>query len=95
MTVLCKLTVNGSSKMQFGSARANGDEGAALRRATEVALRGCADMFGGEPASQARAERPAPSRPSVDGTNGGARGTQGRGSLNRVRPAGSIPLPST
>ena len=46
VTVLCKLTVNGASKMQFGSARANGDEGAALRRATEVALRGCAEMFG-------------------------------------------------
>ena len=46
VTVLCKLTVNGSSKMQFGSSRANGDEGAALRRATEAALRGCAEMFG-------------------------------------------------
>ena len=56
VTVLCKLTVNGSSKMQFGSARANGDEGAALRRATEAALRGCAEMFGDAPASEARAE---------------------------------------
>ena len=46
VTVLCKLTVDGSSKMQFGSARANGDEGAALSRATEAALRGCAEMFG-------------------------------------------------
>ena len=59
VTVLCKLTVNGSSKMQFGSARANGDEGAALRRATEAALRGCAEMFGGVPASEARADQPA------------------------------------
>src|ERR1700677_829334 len=42
VTVLVKLTVNGSSKMQFGSARANGDEGAALRRATETALEHCA-----------------------------------------------------
>src|ERR1700722_5751269 len=47
VTVLCKLTVEGIAKMQFGSARANGDEGAALRRATEVALRSCADMFAG------------------------------------------------
>jgi N-methylhydantoinase B len=58
VTVLCKLTVNGSSKMQFGSARANGDEGAALRRATEVALRHCANMFGGEPAVESRVDRP-------------------------------------
>src|SRR5579875_2655318 len=27
VTVLCKVTVNGASKMQFGSARANGNEG--------------------------------------------------------------------
>ena len=46
VTVLCKLTVDDTSKMQFGSARANGDEGAALSRATEMALRGCAEMFG-------------------------------------------------
>ena len=46
VTVLCKLTVDGTSKMQFGSARANGDEGAALRPATETALRSCAEMFG-------------------------------------------------
>jgi N-methylhydantoinase B len=57
VTVLCKLTVNGSSKMQFGSARANGDEGAALRRATEAALRHCANMFGGETAVEVRADR--------------------------------------
>ena len=79
VTVLCKLTVNGSSKMQFGSARANGDEGAALRRATEAALRGCADMFGDAPASEARADTPARTRPSVAGANGGARGHRGRG----------------
>ena len=30
VTVLCKLSANGSSKMQFGSARANGDLGGAL-----------------------------------------------------------------
>src|ERR1700749_1823955 len=64
VTVLCKLTVNGTSKMQFGSARANGDEGAALRRATEVALRSCADMFGDTASLEARAERPVAARPS-------------------------------
>jgi N-methylhydantoinase B len=62
--VLCKLTVNGSSKMQFGTARTNGDEGAALRRATEAALRSCADMFDGTPAVELRAERPPAPRPS-------------------------------
>src|SRR6202034_4794161 len=56
VTVLCKLTVEGIAKMQFGSARANGDEGAALRRATEVALRSCADMFAG--ATELTAPRP-------------------------------------
>jgi N-methylhydantoinase B len=74
VTVLCKLTVGGTSKMQFGSARANGDEGAALGRATEAALRICADMFGGEAAAvrEARAERPA-TRPSAGRANGGVR----------------------
>jgi N-methylhydantoinase B len=67
VTVLCKLTVDGSFKMQFGSARANGDEGAALRRATDTALRACAEMFGAEAPVEARAERPAPSRPSAPG----------------------------
>src|ERR1700728_1515043 len=62
VTVLCKLTVEGVSKMNFGSARANGDEGAALRRATEVALRGCADMFAGATELTARAEAPATTR---------------------------------
>jgi N-methylhydantoinase B len=64
VTVLCKLTVDGTSKMQFGSARANGDEGAALRRATEVALRGCAEMFGDTASLEARTEHPAAARPS-------------------------------
>src|SRR5262249_8606757 len=64
VTVLCKLAVDGTSKMQFGSARANGDEGAALSRATEMALRRCAEMFGGAAALEARAERPAAKRPS-------------------------------
>src|SRR5580704_7334272 len=66
VTVLCKLTVNGTSKMQFGSARANGDDGAALRRATETALRQCANMFGGEPPVEARADRaPRPRAPAA------------------------------
>jgi len=73
VTVLCKLTVNGSAKMQFGSARTNGDEGAALRRATEAALRGCAEMFDGLPGQEARGDRPERTRPPVVGTNGGVR----------------------
>jgi N-methylhydantoinase B len=80
VTVLCKLTVDGTSKMQFGSARANGDEGAALRRATEAALRSCADMFGGPAtALEARAEHPA-IRPSAGRGNGGARDNESHGS---------------
>jgi N-methylhydantoinase B len=74
VTLLCKLTVDGASKMQFGSARANGDEGAALRRATEAALRGCAEMFGDAAVLEARAEQPAGARPSALRANGGARG---------------------
>jgi Hydantoinase B/oxoprolinase len=65
VTVLCKLTVDDTSKMQFGSARANGDEGAALNRATETALRRCAEMFGDAAALEARAERPAAKHPSA------------------------------
>lgn len=72
VTVLCKLTVDGISKMQFGSARSNGDEGAALRRATEMALRGCASMFGGEAVVEMRSDETAP-RPTSERTNGGAR----------------------
>jgi N-methylhydantoinase B len=64
VTVLCKLTVDGTAKMQFGSARANGDEGAALRRATEVAMRGCADMFGDTSDLELRTEPPAMARPA-------------------------------
>jgi N-methylhydantoinase B len=73
VTVLCKLTVDDISKMQFGSARANGDEGAALNRATETALRRCAEMFGDAGALEARAERPARPHPSAARANGGAR----------------------
>jgi hypothetical protein len=45
-TVLCKLTVDGGSKMQFGTAPVEANEDAALRRATEAALARCAAMFG-------------------------------------------------
>jgi N-methylhydantoinase B len=76
VTVLCKLTVDNAAKMQFGSARANGDEGAALNRATEIALRRCAEMFGDAAAVETRAERPAGTRPSAARTNGGARGSE-------------------
>src|ERR1700761_6284796 len=72
VTVLCKLTVEGVSKMNFGSARANGDDGAALRRATEVALRGCADMFAGATELAARAEAPVASRSSSVRRDAGA-----------------------
>ncbi len=44
-TVLCKLTVDGVSKMQFGSARTNGNFAAALERATNDALAKCAELF--------------------------------------------------
>ena len=46
VTVLCKLVVDGVSKMQFGAARINGDQGAALQRATDEALKKCAALFG-------------------------------------------------
>ena len=49
--VLCKLSVNGASKMQFGQSRVNGDQEPAIQRATEDALRKCAALLGGEPAT--------------------------------------------
>ncbi len=77
VTVLCKLTIDGASKMQFGSARANGDEGAALSRATETALRGCAEMFGDATALESRAEQPAAGgRQPAQRANGGLRGSE-------------------
>jgi N-methylhydantoinase B len=76
VTVLCKLTVDGTSKMQFGSARANGEEGAALRRATEAALRGCAEMFGDGAPNGAQVERPLATRPATRRTNGDVRGNE-------------------
>ncbi len=45
VTVLCKLNVGDHSKMQFGSARVNGNEGSALQRATDDALKRCAALF--------------------------------------------------
>jgi N-methylhydantoinase B len=74
VTVLVKLTVDGSAKMQFGSARANGDEGAALQRATETALRGCAEMFGAAAGSETRAERSARAHPTVGRASSSVRG---------------------
>lgn len=44
-SVLCRLTVDGVSKMQFGSARSRGNTGLALQQATEDALLRCAAMF--------------------------------------------------
>ena len=79
VTVLCKLTVDGSAKMQFGSARAKGDEGAALRRATEVALRSCADMFGDLSEVEVRAERPAAARPAAPRADGNPGVSRARG----------------
>src|SRR6185503_9838096 len=72
VTVLCKLTVNGASKMQFGSARANGDQGASLRLATEAALRNCAEMFGEEAPVEARGQAPA-ARPNGGRQSGAVR----------------------
>ena len=73
---LCNLTVDDTAKMQFGSARANGDEGAALNRATETALRRCAEMFCDATVLEARAEGPVATRPSAGRTNGAARGKE-------------------
>ncbi len=66
VTVLCKLTVDGTTKMQFGSARTNGDEGGALRRATETALRACAEMFGAAGPVETLAEQLTRGRPATE-----------------------------
>ena len=58
VTVLCKLSVNGSSKMQFGSARANGDLGGALQKATNEALLQCAQNFGFEDGAEGAVQEP-------------------------------------
>ena len=39
VTVLCKLTIDGVSKMQFGTARTNGNAGRAMQAAVEDARR--------------------------------------------------------
>ncbi len=63
VTVLCKLSVDGASKMQFGSARINGNLGAALQSATDAALMQCAAQFGtGEAAVADGQAPPAPGR---------------------------------
>ena len=68
VTVLCKLVVDGVSKMQFGSARLNGDPGRALQQASDYALAKCAAMLAEAapetgatnlPAPEHRRQRPA------------------------------------
>ena len=88
--MLCKLTVDDTSKMQFGSARANGDEGAALSRATETALRRCAAMFADASALETRGERPTATHPSAGRANGGA-GKDSDGTRAKKRAAASTP----
>ncbi len=54
VSVLVKLTVGDVSKMQFGTARANGDKGKALQRAADDALAKCYAMLAdGETATDA------------------------------------------
>ncbi len=54
-TVRLRMTVNGASKIQAGTARAGGDDALALRLAIDDALMKCAAQFdGGVPAVQAR-----------------------------------------
>ncbi len=48
VSVLVKLVVDDVSKMQFGTARANGDKGKALQRATDDALAKCFAMLADE-----------------------------------------------
>ena len=67
VTVLCKLTVGDTSKMQFGSVRVNGDEGAALQMAADDALDKCAAMFNGTGNGAAPADTKAPvARPDAE-----------------------------
>ena len=97
VTVLVRMTVNGISKMQFGSARANGDAGGALHRATAVALQGCAEMFGDDVEVKAR-DRPSGTEPSVRRPQRAARGSSTSlrtGHRNRGNPGSSIRFRST
>ncbi|MFP6773379.1 MAG: hydantoinase B/oxoprolinase family protein [Alphaproteobacteria bacterium] len=83
VTVLVKLTVDGVSKMQFGSARANGDKGKALQRATDDALAKCAAMLGDEvPALTAAAAAPRPVTQAAAAPT--ARQARGGGKLDGV-----------
>ena len=63
VTVLCRLSVGEVSKMQFGSARIQGDAGRALQRATEAALLSCAAQFADSPAAQTQAPASERQRP--------------------------------
>ena len=84
VTVLVKLTVDGVSKMQFGSARANGDKGKALQRATDDALAKCAAMLGDEVPVLAEPAT-APRRRSTEVATGPtARQSRGGGKLDVV-----------
>ena len=84
VTVLVKLTVDGVSKMQFGSARANGNKGKALQRATDDALAKCAAMLGDEVPVLAEPAT-APRRRSTEVAAGPtARQTRGGGKLDVV-----------
>jgi len=78
VSVLVKLTAGGESKMQFGSARENGDTGKALQRATDDALAKCADMLPDEAAVTTQAKTTSErlkteaiitAQPSADGNN--------------------------
>ena len=62
VTVMVKLTVDSRSKMQFGTARVNGDEGKALQRATQEALRLCAQQFKSEKSEAKESPVPAEGR---------------------------------
>ncbi|MFP6705594.1 MAG: hydantoinase B/oxoprolinase family protein [Alphaproteobacteria bacterium] len=80
VTVQVKLTVDGVSKMQFGSARVNGDKGKALQRATDDALAKCAAMLGDEVPALAepatiprRRSTEVAAGPTADQTRGGGK----------------------
>ena len=56
VTVLCRLTVDGIVKEQFGSARIGRNQGEALSEAVDDALARCMEMFGDDVRPLARAE---------------------------------------
>jgi N-methylhydantoinase B len=85
VTVLVKLVVDGVAKMQFGSARLNGNSGKALQRASDNALAKCAAMLaeeGEEPL--ATQTPPAPIRPAPASAMMGATQQAAGGKLDIV-----------